>query len=104
MEEDLERYKDQLHKYYEETLLQDEQKFIEKYVNSVHNKGVGELLRTHKLPLTTIEALGKEIPYYVTQLRIYAGTTPDAAPAVIAGLGGMHYRLDKGNQKAGRRI
>ena len=63
---------------------------------------VGELLRTHKPPLTTIEALGKEIPYYVTQLRIYAETTPDAAPAVIAGLGGMQYGLDKGNQKARR--
>ena len=35
MEEDLERYKDQLHKYYEETLLQDEQKIIEKYIYSV---------------------------------------------------------------------
>ena len=89
MEEDPERYKDQLHKYYEETLLQDEQKFIEKYVHSVYNKVMGELLRTHKPPLTTIEALGKEIPYYVTQLRIYAETTPDAAPAVIAGQGGM---------------
>ena len=30
MEEDPERYKDRLHKYYEETLLQDEQKFVEK--------------------------------------------------------------------------
>ena len=65
---------------------------------------MGELLRTHKPPLTTIEALGKEIPYYVTQLRIYAETTPDAAPAVIAGLGGMQYGLDKGSQKARRRI
>ena len=29
MDEDPERYKNRLHKYYEETLLQDEQKFIE---------------------------------------------------------------------------
>ena len=65
---------------------------------------VGELLRMHKLPLTTIEALGKEIPYYVTQLWIYAETTPDAEPAVIAGLGGMRYGLDKGNQKAIKQI
>merc|ERR1711867_315494 len=65
---------------------------------------MGRLLRTHKPPLTTIEALGKEIPYYVTQLRIYAETTLDAAPAVIAGLGGMRYGLDKGNQKARRQI
>ena len=102
MEEDPERYKDRLHKYYEETLLQDKQKFIEKYINRVYNKVVGELLRTHKPPLTTIKALGKEIPYYVTQLRIYAETTPDTAPAVIAGLGGMQYGLDKENQKARR--
>ena len=65
---------------------------------------MGKLLRTHKLPLTTIEALGKEIPYYVAQLRIYAETTPDAALAVIARLVGMIYGLDKGNQKARRRI
>ena len=63
-----------------------------------------ELLRMHRPALATIEALEKEIPYYVTQLRIYAETTPDAAPAVIAGLGGMRYGLDKGNQKARRRI
>ena len=100
MEEDLERYKDRLHKYYEETLLQDESKFIEKYISSAYNKVIGRLLRTHKPPLTTIEALGKEIPYYVTQLRIYAETAPDAAPAVIAGIGSMRYGLDKGNQKA----
>ena len=68
----------------------------------MYNKVVGELLRTYKPPLTTIEALGKEILYYVTQLQIYAETTPDAEPAVIAGLGGMQYGLDKGNQKARR--
>ena len=68
MEEDLEIYKDRLHKYYEEALLQDEVKFVEKYVYSVYNKVMGELLKTHKPRLTTIEALGKEIPYYVTQL------------------------------------
>ena len=64
MEEYPERYKDRLHKYYEETLLQDEPKFIEKYVRSVYNNVMGRLLRTHKPPLTTIEALGKKIPYY----------------------------------------
>ena len=63
--------------------------FVEKYIQSVCNKVVGELLRTQKPPLTTIEALGKEIPYYITQLRIYAETTLDAALAVIAVLGGM---------------
>ena len=62
------------------------------------------MLRTHKPPLTTIKALGKEIPYYITQIQIYAETAPDAAPAVIAGLGGMRYGLDKGNQKARERI
>ena len=62
------------------------------------------MLRMHKPPLTTIEALEKEIPYYVTQLQIYAETALDAAPAVIAGLGGMRYGLDKGNQKARERI
>ena len=65
---------------------------------------MGELLKMHKPRLTTIEALGKEIPYYVTQLQIYAETTPDAVPAVIAGLGGMQYGLDKENQKARRQI
>ena len=50
VEEDLERYKDQLHKYYEETLLQDKQKFVEKYINGVYNKVVEELLRTQKPP------------------------------------------------------
>ena len=104
MEKDPERYKDRLHKYYKETLIQDEQKFVEKYVHSVYNKVVGELLRMHKPPLTIIEALGKEILYYITQLRIYSETTPDAVPVVIAGLAGMRYGLDKGNQKAGRRI
>ena len=98
------KYRDRLHKYYEEALLQDEAKFVEKYVHSVYNKAMGELLKTHKPRLTTIEALGKEIPYYVTQLQIYAETTPDAVPAVIAGLGGMQYGLDKENQKARRRI
>ena len=102
--EDPEVYKDRLHKYYEETLLGDEPKFIKKYVCSVYNKVMGGLLRTHKPTLTTIEALEKEIPYYVTQLQIYAETAPDAAPAVIAGLGGMRYGLDKGNQKARERI
>ena len=87
MKEDPEKYKDWLHKYYEETLLQDKQQLVDKHVNSVYNKVMDELLRTHRLPLATIEALEKEILYYVTQLWIYAETTPDAAPAVIAGLG-----------------
>ena len=65
---------------------------------------MGELLRMHRPPLATIEALGKEIPYYVTQLHVFAETTPDAAPAVTAGLGGMRYALDKENQPARRRI
>ena len=66
LREDPEKYRDHLHKYYEEALLQDEVKFVEKYVHSVYNKAMGELLKTHKPCLTTIEALGKEIPYYVT--------------------------------------
>ena len=57
MTEDLEKYKEQLHKYYEETLLQDEQPFVDKYVNSIYNKAMAELLRTHGLPLVTIKAL-----------------------------------------------
>ena len=104
MTEDPEKYKERLHKYYEETLLQDEQQFVDKYVNSVYNKAMEELLRMHRPPLATIEALEKEIPYYVTQLQIYAETMPDAAPVVIAGLGGMRYGFYKGNQKARRRI
>ena len=68
--EDPEEYKEQLHKYYGETLLQDEQQFVDKYVHSVYNKAMEELLRTHRPPLATIEALEKEIPYYVTQLQI----------------------------------
>ena len=102
--EDPEGYKEQLHKYYKETRLQDEPQFVSQYANSVYNKALGELLRTHRPPLVTIEALGKEIPYYVNQLHVYAETTPDAAPAVIAGLGGMQYRLDKEDQSARRRI
>ena len=35
IDEDPEEYKDRLHKYYEETLLLDELKFIEKYISSV---------------------------------------------------------------------
>ena len=68
--EDPEGYKERLHKYYEETLLQDEQQFVAKYVNSVYSKAMEELLRTNRPPLATIEALEKEIPYNVTQLRI----------------------------------
>ena len=70
-------------------LLQDEQQFVEKYTHSVYNNVLGELLMTHKLPLVTIKSLETEIPYYITQLWIYAETTPDAEPATIAGLGGM---------------
>ena len=65
---------------------------------------MGRLLGTHKPPLVTIEALEREIPYYVTQMRIYAETTPDAAPEVIAGLGGMRYGLAEGSLKVRRRI
>ena len=71
---------------------------MNKYVNSVYNKAMEELLRMHRPPLATIEALGKEIPYYVNQLRVYAETTPDTAPAFIAGLGGMRYGLDREDQ------
>ena len=52
---------------------------------------MGRLLGTHKPPLATIEALEKEIPDYVTLMRIYAETAPDAAPEFIAGLGDMRY-------------
>ena len=68
----------------------------------MYNKVLGELLMTHKLPLVTIKALEMGIPYYITQLRIYAETTPDAEPATIAGLGGMQYRLDDRSQEAMR--
>ena len=89
VEEDPGKYENRLHRYYEETLLQYEQQFIEKYTRSVYNKVLGELLMTHKPPLVTIKSLKTEIPYYVTQLRIYAETTPDVQPATIAGLGGL---------------
>ena len=65
---------------------------------------MGELLRMHRPPLVTIKALGKEIPYYVNQLRVYAETALDAAPTVISRLGGMQYRLDKEDQSVRRRI
>ena len=48
----------------------------------------------HKPLLVTIESLNTEIQYNVTQLLIYAETTPDAEPVTIAGLGGMRYGLN----------
>ena len=48
MNEDPEGYKDRLCRYYEETLLQDEPKFVKKYTSSVYNKVLGKLLATHK--------------------------------------------------------
>ena len=84
--------------------LQDEEQFIEKYICSVYNKALGELLTLHKLLLVTIESLKTEIQYYITQLLIYAETTPDAEPATIAGLGGMRYRLDGRRQETMRQI
>ena len=104
MEEDPEKYENRLRRYYEEALFHNKQQFVEKYTRSVYNKVLGELLMTHKPPLVTIKALETEILYYVTQLRIYAKTTPDAEPATIAGLGGMRYGLDDGSQEARRRI
>ena len=68
----------------------------------MYNKVLGELLMMHKPPLVTIEALEREIPYYVIQLWIYAETTPDAEPATIAGLGGMRYILEDGSKEARR--
>ena len=65
----------------------------------MYNKVLGELLMTHKPPLVTIESLEMEIPYYVTQLWIYAETTPDAEPATI---GGIRYGLDDGSQEVRR--
>ena len=59
-------------------------------------------METHKPPLVTIEALEKEIPYYVTQMRVYAEVTPDVAPEVIAGLGGMRYGITEGSLKVRR--
>ena len=61
--EDLEGYKDQLCRYYEETLLRDEPKFVKKYTSSVYNKVLGTLLETHEPPLVTIRDLEREIPY-----------------------------------------
>ena len=42
--------------------------------------------------------------YYITQLLIYAETTPDAEPAPIAGLGGMQYGLTGRRQETMRQI
>ena len=58
----------------------------------------------HKPLLVTIESLKTEIQYYVTQLLIYAETTPDAEPATITGLGGMRYGLDGRRQETMRQI
>ena len=94
MEEDPLTYESRVRRYYEKTPLKDEEQFIKKYTRSVYNKALGKLLTMHKLLLVTIESLKIEIQYYVTQLLIYAETTPDAEPATIAGLGGMRYGLD----------
>ena len=72
VEEDPWTYENRLRRYYEETPLQDEEQFIEKYIGSVYNKVLGELLMMHKPLLVTIESLKTEIQYYVTQLLIYA--------------------------------
>ena len=89
VEEDPWTYKNQLRRYYEETPLQDEEQFIEKYIRSVYNKALGELLMMHKPLLVTIESLKTEIQYNVKQLLTYAENTPDVELATIAGLGGM---------------
>ena len=70
----------------------------------MYDKALEELLRMHKPLLVTIESLKTEIQYYVTQLLIYAETTPDAEPATIAGLGGMRYGLDGRRQETMRQI
>ena len=54
--------------------------------------------------LVTIKSLKTEIQYYITQLLIYAETTPDAEPVTIAGLGGMRYRLNGRRQETMRQI
>ena len=46
--------------------------------------------------------LWKRKSRYVTQMRIYAEVTPDAAPEVIAGLGGMRYGITEGSLKVRR--
>ena len=102
--EDPEGYKDRLCRYYEETLLRDEPKFVKKYTSSVYNKVLGTLLETHETPLVTIRDLEREIPYYITQIRAYAEVTPDAVPEVIAGLGGMRYGIKEGSLKVGKQI
>ena len=86
VDEDPEGYKDRLCRYYEETLLRDEPKFVKKYTSSVYNRVLGKLLETHKPPLVTIKNLEREIPYYIAQMRVYAEVTADAVPEVIAGL------------------
>ena len=104
MEEDPGKYKNRLRRYYEETPLQDEKQFIEKYIRSVYNKALGKLLMMHNLPLATIESLKTATQYYITQLLIYAETTPDVELATIAGLGGMQYRLNGRRQETMRQI
>ena len=104
IDEDPEGYKDRLCRYYEETLLRYEPKFVKKYMSSVYNKLLGKLLQTHEPPLVTIRDLEREIPYYVAQMRAYAEVTPDAVPEVIAGLAGMRYGIKDGSLKVGKQI
>ena len=86
-------YKNRLQSYYDEAHLQDEKQFVEVYTRGIYNKELRKLLMLHEPPLTSTESLKVAKQYYITQLLIYAETTPDAEPATIAGLGGMQYEL-----------
>ena len=59
----------------------------------MYNKELRKLLLLHKPPLISIESLKEATQYYITQLWIYAETTPYAEPATIVGLGSMQYGL-----------
>ena len=84
-------YKTRLLRYFTEAGSQEEPTFIEKYMETVCNQGLKELLKAHVPPVTTIETMDKAIQYYVEQLQGYIAATPDAKPRLLAGLGGMKY-------------
>ena len=63
-----------------------------------------ELLKAHVPTVTTIEKMNEAIQYYVEQLQWYVEATMDAKPWLLAGLGGMKYRLGQGEPRVEEQI
>ena len=92
-DKDLGEYKTRLLRYFKEAEGQEEQVYIEKYMETVCNTGLRRLLETHIPPVSTIKTMDEMILYYVEQLWKYIEAMPDAKPKILAGLGGMRYGL-----------